>query len=156
MLACLRPLHGLLKLEIESAKVHLVVIPPLLAPDKRRANIHRQARKKSAPGIAHRHAGKLPYEQHDPVSQTGCALVTEDYAAHAFQFAVGKALVQLLAVGDVVEDGLGLDGGYDGPDGADEGGEPEGVAPPDLVWHASPRDGCHGCAGAEGGLGLGV
>ena len=118
--------------------------------------MHRQPRQKRTPRIRHRHRRKLPNEQHNPMLYPGRILVPQNHAAHALDLCVGERGVELVARGQVVEDGFRLDAGGDGEDGADEGCVPECVGEPEAVWgcFVGPGDGGEDSAAAEGCLGI--
>jgi hypothetical protein len=123
-------------------------------PNKWRAHIQRQSRQERAPSVAHRHAWKLPYEEHDPVVDAGRLFISKYQLPHALELGLGELRSQLVSVWKVVKDRLGLNRRDDGPDRADECTKPECVSDPDGILNLRPCYGCECCAAAEGCLRL--
>ena len=59
-------------------------------------------------------------------------------------------------MGQVVQDGFGLDRGDDGPDGAAEGAEPQGIGDPATILISRPGERSECSAGTERGLALSI
>jgi hypothetical protein len=85
-------------------------------PNERRTYVHCEATQECAPGITHGHAGKLPYEEHDPMVDAGSLIVPENDSTHALELDFWEGCVEFVLARQIIEDGLSLYGTDHSPD----------------------------------------